>query len=215
MKTKALLAVGGLLTGALLLWLPGCEGGGSPDTGGVDSYFASHPLVSDPRAPNAPQDVVITPAIASVSFVGQAITFTVTGGEGPYHWDVATGNGHVGSPANDTSQGVYTTLTLAGNSVIVYDARGHSAIATVGTGTASALAITPSSATLTTNTQVTAFAVSGGTPPYNWTVLHGANGILNTASGASVLYTRTAPGDNALTVSDSVGGSANVVISQP
>jgi hypothetical protein len=215
MKTKALLAVGGLLTGALLLWLPGCEGGGSPDTGGVDSYFADHPLISDPRAPGAPQDVVVTPAIASVSFVGQLVTFEVTGGEGAYHWGAANGNGTVAPRASDTSQAVYTTLTLAGNSVIVYDARGHSAVATVGTGTASALVITPSSATLTTNTQVTSFAVSGGTPPYNWAVLHGANGTLNTTSGASVLYTRTNPGDNALTVSDSAGGSANVVISQP
>ena len=215
MKTKALLAVGGLLTGALLLWLPGCEGGGSPDTGGVDSYFADHPLVSDPRDPNSPQDVVITPASASVSFVGQLITFDVTGGEAPYNWGAANGNGTVARRASDTSQAVYTTLTLAGNSVIVYDARGHSAIATVGTGSSSPLAITPSSATLTTNSQVMAFSVSGGSPPYHWAILPGANGSLNTLVGASVLYTRTNSGDNALTASDSAGGSANVVINQP
>jgi len=214
MKSNTMLAAGGLLMGALLWLLPGCEGGGSPDTSGVDSYFADHPLVSDPRDPTAPQDVVLTPASASVSFIGQLITFTVTGGEGAYHWGVANGNGTVAPRAEDTSQGVYTTITLAGNSVIVYDARGHSAIATVNTGSGSALVIAPTEATLTTNTQVLAFSVSGGTPPYTWATLH-TNGVLNTTSGANVLYTRTAPGDNALTAGDSVGGSVNVVVHQP
>jgi len=214
MNRKRSLAMGGALLGALLCMLPGCEGGGSPDTSGVDSYFAENPLVSDPRDPNAPQDVLITPVSTSVSFVGQLVTFTVTGGEGAYHWGAANGNGTVASRASDTSQGVYTTLAVAGNSVIVYDARGHSAIATVSTGSGSALAVAPADATLTTNSQVMAFSASGGTPPYNWTKLNG-NGNLNTTTGASVLYTRVVAGDNGLTVSDTVGASVSVVIHQP
>ncbi len=223
MKTKEMLAVGrmlvgGALLGALLGVLPGCEGNSSPDTGGIDSYFADHPLVSDPRDPSAPQDVFLTPASASVSFLMQLITFTVAGGEEPYHWGVANGNGTVASRAEDTKQGVYTATTLAGNSVIVYDARGHSAIATVGTGGGSALVITPSVATIATNLQSLAFSVSGGSPPYNWApVIHPADGFLNTYSGASVFYTRTSTNgvDNGLTASDSAGGSVTVTIHQP
>jgi len=214
MKRNRMLAMGGALTGVLLCMLPGCEGGGNPNTDGIDAYFAENPYVSDPRDPSAPQDVVISPSDASVSFIGQLITFTVTGGEGAYHWGAANGNGTVASRAGDTSQGVYTTTVLAGNSVIVYDARGHSAIATVNTGGGSALAIAPADATLTTVSQVMTFSVSGGTPPYHWAKLN-TSGTLNTTVGASVLYTRTGTNDNALTASDSLGGSINVVIHQP
>ena len=215
MSKQLALAMGGALLGALLVLLPGCEGGGSPATDGVDSYFVDHPLVSDPRAPDAPQDVVITPDSASVSFIGQNVTFTVTGGEGAYHWGAANeANGTVASRAEDTSQGVYTTRALAGNSVIVYDARGHSAIATVNTGGSSTLVVTPSDATLTTNTQVLAFAATGGTPPYTWAVLNG-HGSLSATAGASVFYTRISAGDNGLTASDSAGASVSVVIHQP
>ena len=214
MKTTLWLAAGGMLMGALLCVLPGCEANSSPDTGDVDAYFADHPLVSDPREPNGPQDLYLAPATASVTFIGQLITFTVTGGEGDFHWGVANGNGTVVRRAEDTRQGVYTATALAGNSVIVYDSRGHSAIATVGAGAGSALAISPTTATLTNNTQVLAFTVSGGSPPYNWTVLNG-HGSLNTTTGASVLYTRISAGDNGLTASDSTGASSSVVIQQP
>jgi len=214
MSKQLVLAMGGALLGALLCVLPGCEGGGSPSTDDIDSYFADHPYISDPRAPNAPQDVIISPDSASVSFIGQNVTFTVTGGEGAYHWGAANGNGTVASRAEDTSQGVYTTLALAGNSVIVYDARGHSAVATVVTGGGSALTVTPSDATVSTNTQVLAFAATGGTPPYSWAVLNG-HGSLNTTTGASVLYTRLSAGDNGLTATDSAGASSSVVIHQP
>ena len=214
MKTKHMMMVAGLLGLAALCVVPGCEGNSSPDTGGVDSYFANNPFVSDPRLPNAPQDVVISPVNAAVSFVGQLVTFKVTGGSPAYHWGVANGNGTIISRSEDTSQGIYTATTLAGNSVIVYDAYGHSAIATVGVGTGSALAIAPSTATLTNNTQVLAFTVSGGTPPYTWTVLNG-HGSLNTSAGASVLYTRISAGDNGLTANDSAGASISIVIQQP
>ena len=214
MNMKKMLVAAGLLMGALLCVVPGCEGNSSPDTGGIDGFFASNPLVSDPRLPGAPQDVTIAPALAAVSFVGQLVTFQARGGSPSYHWGVANGNGTIISRAEDTSQGIYTATTLAGNSVIVYDAYGHSAIATVGVGTGSALAIAPNTATLTNNTQVLAFTVSGGTPPYTWTVLNG-HGSLNTTAGASVLYTRISAGDNGLTANDSAGANVSVVIQQP
>ena len=192
----------------------GCEGTDGPDTGDVDSYFASHPYVSDPRDPTSPHDLVVTPDSATVSYVGQMITFTVKGGTPSYTWHVVNSNGRIRSADGDGSQGIYNSDAVAANTVIVFDSNGHSAIAAVGTGAASSVVIAPASGTCSTNGAVLAFAASGGSPPYTWTVLNG-HGSLNTTTGASVLYTRISSGDNGLTVSDSLANTSSVGITQP
>lgn len=215
MKIKWMLMVGGLMLGAaLLLSQPGCEGSGSPDTGNIDSYFANNPFVSDPRDPTSPHDVSVAPASALISYVGQAISFTVKGGRPVYSWAVVNGNGTITPSPGDGGQAIYSASVIAENSVIVYDAQGHSAIASINSSATNALAISPTSALLTNNTAVAVFSVSNGRPPYHWGLLNG-NGTLNTTSGSSVLYTRTSAGDNGVTVSDSNGGSASAAIQQP
>ncbi|MCX7009848.1 MAG: hypothetical protein NTY53_21840 [Kiritimatiellaeota bacterium] len=216
MKTKWLLTVGGLLLGTLMvLGLPGCEGSGSPDTGGIDSYFADNPFVSDPRDPSSPHDVVVTPAVASASYIGQAMTFTVKGGRPAYNWVVVNGNGSIAGSPGDGGQAVYTVNAVAQNSVIVYDAQGHSAIASISASAiSSAVAISPTSASLTNNNALVVFTANSGLPPYNWSVLNG-NGNLNASSGTSVIYKRLSAGDNAVTVTDSAGGTASAVVQQP
>jgi len=201
--------------GLSALWLQsGCESTSSPDTNGVDSYFANHPYVSDPRNPTTPSDVSITPANATATYVGQAISFTAKGGSGSYHWDVVNGNGHIASVSDDHSTAVYSVDGIAANTVVVYDEYGLSAIASVGTSAASSVLISPTSGTCANNGDVLTFAASGGSPPYTWTVLNG-HGSLNTFTGASVLYTRISAGSNGLTVSDSMGNTYSVVITQP
>jgi len=215
MKTKWLLTVGGLLLGvSLLLGLPGCEGSGSPDTGGIDSYFANNPFVSDPRDPTSPRDVAVTPANATILYIGQAVSFTVKGGRPTYHWDVVNGNGSVSGSPGDGGQGLYTASAIGANSVIVYDAQGHSAVAYINSGATNVVVIAPTSAILTNNSAVAVFTANNGVPPYAWTKLNG-NGNLSTSSGTSVIYTRTSAGDNAVTVTDSAGGTASAAIQQP
>ena len=217
MKAKWQLAVLGVLSGlSLILMLPGCEGSSSPDTGDVDSYFANHPYVSDPRDPTSPRDLNVTPASGTITFVGQVITFTVTGGTPAYRWDVVNANGRIRSADGDGSQGIYNADAIGPNTIVVFDANGHSALANISTSIGT-LAISPGSATLTNASQVVSFAASGGAPPYSWTLLNG-HGSINTTAGSSVLYTRTSPpgsSDNGITVSDSVGNSVSAVITQP
>ncbi len=215
MKTKGLLLIVGLVLGtALLVGLPGCEGSGSPDTGDLDSYFANNPFVSDPRDPTSPHDLDVTPASAMISYIGQAVSFTVKGGRPVYHWDVVNGNGAITGSPGDGGQAVYTANTVAENSIVVYDAQGHSAIAYITSTATNALTISPTTVTLTNNSAVAVFAAGNGRPPYTWSVLN-VNGALNTTVGTSVIYTRSAAGDNAVTVTDAAGSSASAAVHQP
>ncbi|TAN38157.1 MAG: hypothetical protein EPN23_03060 [Verrucomicrobia bacterium] len=193
----------------------GCEGTSGPDTNGVDSYFADHPYVSDPRNPTSPSDLTVTPSSATVSYVGQVITFTVKGGTPAYHWDVVNGNGRIRSADGDGSQGIYNADVVGANSVVVFDASGHSAIAAVTIFTASSLTISPTSATATNNTQRIVFTASGGTPPYTWDTGDHSRGIVETTTGSSVSYKRISAGDNSVNVHDTGTGSASAVVSQP
>jgi hypothetical protein len=102
--------------------------------------------------------------------------------------------------------------------VIAYDRNGHAAIAKI-TGSSDGSAGTPLSVSadptqLDVDEDLAVITASGGTGPYVWSVLNGKGGI-DTATGTTVIYKRIAPGDNAVTVTDSLGAKANIVIKQP
>lgn len=69
------------------------------------------------------------------------------------------------------------------------------------------LAISPSSATLNTNSPTETFNASGGTEPYSWS---SSGGSLSTTSGREVIYdSQHAIGTVTITVTDSAGVSAS------
>jgi hypothetical protein len=68
---------------------------------------------------------------------------------------------------------------------------------------------------LSADHQLTVLSVSGGTPPYSWSVSDLALGNVSPSTGYSVIYTRGAQGDNAVVVQDSGGDYALIVIQQP
>ena len=204
------LALGALLAGALT----GCDVGSSPDTGDLDGYFTANPLVSDPRLPGAPSDVSVTPASGNVANIGDIVVFTVHGGEKPWHWGAANGNGTMQDLGEKGEQGLYTATAIGPNTVIVYDSNGHAALADI-TVSSTALSISPASATLTNNGATATFVASGGLAPYTWTLLNG-NGALSASAGTSVIYTRNLPGGNSVTVKDGTGVTTYTVpIYQP
>ena len=88
MNTRHLLSllVIAVLTLAPSFLLTGCESDDSPDTSDIDSYFANHPYVSDPRGETTPRIVSVNPSSVNVTFVGEQVTFTAVGGEGDYAW---------------------------------------------------------------------------------------------------------------------------------
>ena len=108
----------------------GCDKVASPDTDGTASYFDDNPQPQADR-PGTTTELIVTPDQATASFTGQQITFTARGGKPPYTWDSQRNwAGTVVSGADE--QGIYTVVTVAENTVIVYDARNAAAVATIG-----------------------------------------------------------------------------------
>lgn len=194
----------------------GCDDGVG-DTSELDNYFANHPFVTDPRSGGG--DVVtITPSSATVDAVGGRAVFSFNGGTAPFTWDVA--NSGMGTISGSGNQGVYTAKAIGNNDVICYDRDGHAAIAKI-TGSSSgssgaALSVSASSSKLESNGSMAVLTASGGKPPYSWSVALGLLGAFEgDNTGTSVVYVRNGAGDNAVTVTDSVGSKASIVIVQP
>lgn len=193
----------------------GCDDGGSGDNGELDAYFASHPYVSDPR--NGGSSVVsLTPGSAVLSTVGEKAVFKFNGGTAPFTWDVSDGS--KGSVSASGDQGVYTVKSVGVNDVIAYDRNGQAAIAKIsgsaGGSASSPLSVSASTTQLDHDTDLSILKAAGGTGPYTWSVFN-ATGDIDVNTGTTVTYIRYHQGDNAVTVKDSLGAAAKVVIKQP
>lgn len=176
----------------------------------------------------APESIVVKP--------GQTVTFKASGGY-EYSWKL---NPNDGSGTLNTSKGesvIYTcmstnigsmpkqvivTSTIAGTSEGgTSNATPYSMEATAevywagGTGGGGSISITPSGTQNIATNGTKTYAVSGGTPPYTWSVGNTALGTLSTSSGASTIYTAKGTGNNTITVADSASHTDSESISQP
>lgn len=197
------------------LSLTGCDSG-TGDTSELDNYFANHPYVSDPRTGGSV--VALTPDSAVLNTVGAQAVFAFNGGTPPYTWDVADSS--KGSVSGSGAQGVYTVIAVGANNVIAYDRDGHAAIATIsgsaGGSSGAALSIGASPTTLASDGMLSVVTVSGGVPPYAWSLTDNSVGSFPDApSGATAVYKRLHAGDNAVSVTDSTGTKVSVIINQP
>ena len=202
---------------AVLLAFSGCEGTTDEDSSGVDSYFKNNPYQSAARdATTRSADLTITPASATASIVGQAIAFTVSGGEGAYYWGVSD-NAYGRIESQGSAAAVYTCLRVGNNDVIVQDDGGHYATAHISPVT-DAMAITPPSVSLSAGELYVSFAVSGGTPPYSWTSGNPAMGTVSYSASSSYAASYTAVagayGQNVITVIDAEGRTASATITK-
>jgi hypothetical protein len=193
----------------------GCDDGGSGDNGELDAYFASHPYVSDPR--NGGSSVAtLTPSSATLSTVGETAVFQFNGGVAPFTWDVSDAS--KGSVSARGDQGVYTVTAVGRNDVIAYDRNGNSAIAKISGSSSSAstpLTVSASPAQIDNNLDLAILTASGGTGPYKWKVQEANGDLVGSDTGTSVSYKRISSGDNIVTVTDSLGATAMVLIKQP
>ncbi|MEI8350716.1 MAG: hypothetical protein WCG36_00240 [bacterium] len=197
------------------LILTGCDSG-TGDTSELDNYFANHPYVSDPRTGGSV--VALTPASAELDTVGAQAVFAFNGGTAPYTWDVADAS--KGSVSGSGAQGVYTVIAVGANNVIAYDRDGHAAIATIsgsaGGSSGAALSIGASPSTLASDGMLAVVTAAGGVPPYAWSLTDNSVGSFPDApSGSTAVYKRLHSGDNAVSVTDSLGNKVSVVINQP
>ena len=73
--------------------------------------------------------------------------------------------------------------------------------------------------TLAANESLSVLKATGGQSPYTWTIGKANLGAFQgsqTATGASVVYERNGnTGDNSVTVTDSLGAKASVILNQP
>ena len=199
---------------ATALTLAGCEWDNDPDTDNVDEYFDSNSYDPEGHGGTTTRDLTISPAAASVSFVGQKVTFRAQGGTKSYNWSVSkSAKGTVA--ASGAEQAVYTVIEVGPNDVIVTDAKNQTAIAQV-SGPLSPLVATADPQTIPAGSNFSILTASGGVPPYDWTVSDTALGNVLSSSGSSVTYKRNpgVTGSNAITVSDSAGNNVSIIIKQ-
>jgi hypothetical protein len=205
----------GVLSLALTLFLFGCEGE-KDDPNGTEAYFKNNPYEPAERDDELLPLLKISPEVATVSVVGREIVFTAAGGDGIYHWYVSNeANGEISS--HGANQCSYKCLQVGNNDVIVQDGSGHYVAARV-TPVADTMTITPSSVTLSSGARYVAFTVTGGTPPYSWTVGNASLGIISYSSSSSYTagYTAVAGayGQNTVSVKDSEGRVASATVTQ-
>ena len=159
--------------------------------------------------------LTLTANPASLTEDNQRSILTVQGGTPPYSWSVAnTALGALQSGSSTAASRVYIRTRAGDNSVTVRDVD-RSAANVIITQPSVALTVTATPASLAKNGDKSIVTVSGGTAPYTWSVQDVALGHLVSTAGSSVAYVRDRPGENVLTVSDSAGGSAIVLINQP
>lgn len=220
MKTMRILAfclLPCLLGSAGLLMLAGCEGSSSDDVSGADRYFDSNPYASEARD-DYPSVLYLEPKSYLVTYVGQTVAFSVSGGEGNYHWSLSfDGNGSI-NPMG-ANQAVYNVRRVAPNSVTVQDEAGHFGVAYIQTASSTNavnLAISPPSVTLADGQRYASFTASGGTAPYAWISGNTQLGTISYAAGASHVASYTAvagaAGQNVITVVDAAGLTASATV---
>jgi hypothetical protein len=159
----------------------------------------------------------VTPESATLAKSGDSVVLQAVGGLEPFAWSLSDTNIAMGTVSGNGRTVTFTRGTASGaNKVQVTDDRTWTASATIyldattsTTVSADALAISPTSVTLSDNRDTAVFIATGGTEPYTWSLADSLLGHINTGSGAQIVYTRDRPGNNTVILTD---GSNNVKV---
>lgn len=152
-----------------------------------------------------PPPVSVALAISPTSVVldaGMIHTFSATGGEAPYTYDLASGAGAI-----DASSGVYTAASAAGATTVrVSDHAGHTATAAVTVN--GALGLTPAVAAVAVGATLK-LTPTGGTAPYTLALDSGGGSFDQTTH----IYTApAATGTATVSVTDTLGSKATATV---
>ncbi len=218
-KTSCFWNVGqAALVVAALLMAGGCETDPdeNKDYAGADEYFEKNPYSGGDREEPASADLQVSPDLQTISVVGGTAVFEGKGGVGPYSWSVS--KPEYGSVVSmGWSEAVYTCLQIGYNNVMVVDQEGHSAVATI-TPLLDTMTIYPSEVDLIGTAYYASFSVSGGSPPYSWSVGNVGMGTISYSADSTHIagYTAvpSAYGVNVVTVMDAEGQTASATITQ-
>jgi hypothetical protein len=159
--------------------------------------------------------LTITPAAASISHVGQEVLFTVANGDAPFAWSVSSNNVGTITAKSDTRQAVYRVTTVKPNEVYATETTGagRSGMAMIIAGQ-SAIKISPSSVTLSTNgSQTVEFVATGGVGGYTWGQSMMSLGTVNPSSGVYTSVSGQA-GVNTIRATDADGNIGTATVTQ-
>jgi|GEM_PF-2017750 len=160
-------------------------------------------LIIDPTpSPTIISKLAITPSSKAISVLQSAV-LSASGGKPPYQFSISQGGGSL-TPANNASLANYSAPSSESHTVIrVTDSDGMAAYSVL--EITSAVAISPSSKTLVAGNQFL-FGLSGGKPPYSFSVLSGMGSINATTGEFSTPVTN---GTSIIQITDSTGTSSN------
>ena len=220
MKKSYLLFMGVSLvaTMAAFFVITGCESEPSTDADGLGNY------TSEPRMGEGARELTISVEPSIVYAVGDAVLLSVNNGDTPFSWSVADSSAGSIEVRDNTRQAVYTCLEVIPATVLVTDSQGRSGYATIlanGSPVPSSLNLSPDTVTVpsgATGRQID-FSVSGGVPPYNWSVSVQALGSIASSGSQEQNATYTvggpgASGENVITVRDQSGRSTTATVTQ-
>ncbi len=203
------------IAAAAVVLLPGCED--TPSTEDAAQYAQANPYSSLPRDTPGNPRLVVSPATANATLVGERLLFALEGGVLPIRWDVSKRASGTIEPQGDGRQAIYVVRTLEANDIIITDSSGQAALAKIN-GESTALSIVPSGdAELTFDSERIILAAIGGEPRYEWRAVYPDRGTISFRSSdtATIDYRRDTVGDNVIIVTDSNGDTASLVVSQP
>jgi hypothetical protein len=203
-KGLSILVFGLVLAGSFSLFTA-CEK--DKDGTDLDRYFSDNPYISDPRTLPESRRLEINPSVETMNAIGQKASFNVKGGSKPISWYVANAANGTIQAQGDSSYGIYTASKYAPNWVIVNDRSGKAGIATIQFNEPSSLSIEPSSVDVTATGDNVTFNVSGGRPPYTWSVASTTYGHITQQSSSVGTYTVDQERNNSVIVVDSIGKS--------
>jgi len=164
--------------------------------GSLNVFAAMNALPAPPPPPPPPANLSMTPNVASLK-IGDTMQFNAAGGVPPYSW--TSTDSQVIQIGNTT--GLVTAISLGSAMLALSDATGI----TVNSGliTVSNLSISPGQAVINVNASQT-FTVTGGVPPYTWSV---TDSVIATVDQLSGTVTGMSSGSTTLIASDSSGDS--------
>ncbi|MDA0322672.1 MAG: hypothetical protein O2923_08155 [Verrucomicrobia bacterium] len=138
-----------------------------------------------------PTSVGIFPTTASLGTDGETAIFNAINGDLPYGFSVShPDRGTV--VKTGTASALYTRTKVGNNEVIVSDGNGFFASASITQQDPTPPVVSPSTGNLSSNQTSVLLEVSGGTPPYGWSIESddSVGSSLSTGSGTQTIYTR-------------------------
>ncbi len=212
-KTSRFLAITTLITAAVICMnISGCEDDESVSN--ADDILGNFSSLD--RENLSLSTLRITPASATVEFVGQKFSFTVDDGKGGFEWEVANAAaGTIEVTGNNGRTAVYTATLVADNDVVAIDSQGNAAVAQISISSAELKISGPDPLEIpgaTNGVNVTLTAI-GGTPPYSWSAVLPSVGEITSASGDTATYeVKIEDSTNTVILIDNKGADDSVTI---